>query len=161
MDMPRDETDLYQRDFHAWALDQAARIRVLSSQRSNVPLDLDHLADEVEDMGNNELDVVEGHLDQIVAHLLKLEFSSDPLPRLHWRGEIGALRSTVLRKLRRSRTIRNKLDLAAINQTGRRILKQGWPKLTGLIPADHAYTLDQLCDMDWYPANRHGLTDEE
>jgi hypothetical protein len=158
-DMPG--PDLYQRDFHAWALDQAIRLRILSGQRSNIPLDMDHLAEEIEDIGNNELDVVEGNLDQVAAHLLKLEWSEQAGPRAHWKTEIRAMRRAAHRKIKRSPTLRLKIDVADVNETGRDLALLALRLKPGDIPADHAYTLDQLLDARWFPANRHGLTDEE
>jgi len=45
---------LYDDDYHARALDQAARLRRLAADRSNLPLDLGNLAEEVEDLGRSE-----------------------------------------------------------------------------------------------------------
>jgi hypothetical protein len=41
---------LYKDDFYAWTRDQAAALRRLGEQRWNGPLDLLHLAEEVEDL---------------------------------------------------------------------------------------------------------------
>jgi hypothetical protein len=42
---------LYKDDFYAWTRDQAAALRRLAEQRWNGPLDLEHLAEEVEEFG--------------------------------------------------------------------------------------------------------------
>ena len=40
---------LYKKDFYAWTRDQAAALRRLADERWNGPLDLLHLAEEVEE----------------------------------------------------------------------------------------------------------------
>ncbi len=40
---------LYEEDFYAWTRDQASALRRLAGQRWNGPLDLAHLAEEVEE----------------------------------------------------------------------------------------------------------------
>ena len=43
--------ELYEEDFYAWTQDQAASLRRLEAERWNGPLDLAHLAEEVEVWG--------------------------------------------------------------------------------------------------------------
>jgi Domain of unknown function DUF29 len=43
---------LYKEDFYAWTREQAAALRRLADERWNGPLDLLHLAEEVEDLGD-------------------------------------------------------------------------------------------------------------
>lgn len=45
---------LYKEDFYAWTRDQAAALRRLADQRWNGPLDVLHLAEEVEDLGSEQ-----------------------------------------------------------------------------------------------------------
>jgi Domain of unknown function DUF29 len=54
--MPR--ASLYDTDYYAWTQDQAATLRELAASRSNMRLDLSQLAEEVEDLGRNELRTV-------------------------------------------------------------------------------------------------------
>ena len=45
---------LYKDDFYAWTREQAGALRHLADQRWNGPLDLLHLAEEIEDLGSEQ-----------------------------------------------------------------------------------------------------------
>lgn len=154
------DTILYERDFHAWALEQASALRKLAEERVNLPLDLPHLIEEVEDMANNELDVVEGNLTQAILHLLKLEWSAEVQPRRHWRAETAAFRANAHRRLRRSPTVRGRIDLASLYDDARRQLSEASREIGQSLSDELPYTLDQVLDRDWFPANRLGISDE-
>ena len=57
---------LYKDDFYAWTRDQASALRRLADQRWNGPLDLLHLAEEVEDLGSEQQWAVESQLERII-----------------------------------------------------------------------------------------------
>ena len=80
-------TDLYEYDFHAWTRQQAEALRALASVRSNIPLDLEHLAEEVEDMGLSEFRRVRSLLEQAVAHLALIVSMPGAEAVRHWRAE--------------------------------------------------------------------------
>ena len=75
---------LYKDDFYAWTREQAGALRQLADQRWNGPLDLLHLAEEVEDLGSEQRWAVESQLERIIEHLLKLEHSPSAAPRQGW-----------------------------------------------------------------------------
>jgi hypothetical protein len=79
---------LYEEDFHAWALEQA---RVLRALRPGAPLpnelDLQRVAEEVEDLGNEQRSRVEGNLVQALIHLAKAALFPDNPALRHWRKE--------------------------------------------------------------------------
>jgi DNA-binding PucR family transcriptional regulator len=76
--------DLYREDFYAWTRDQAAALRQLAEARWNGPLDLAHLAEEVEDLGSEQKWAIESQLERIIEHTLKLEYSPAADPRRKW-----------------------------------------------------------------------------
>ncbi len=78
------EEDLYAEDYYAWTRDQAAALRRLAKERWNGPLDLDHLAEEVEDLGSEVRSAVRSQLRRLMEHLLKLEHAraAEPASRL-------------------------------------------------------------------------------
>jgi hypothetical protein len=80
-------TDLYETDFYAWTRQQADALRALASERSNLPLDLEHLAEEVEDMGLSEFRRLRSLLEQAVAHLALIVADREADAVRHWRGE--------------------------------------------------------------------------
>ena len=88
---------LYDRDFYAWTQAQAAALR--AHFRGDNRIDVEHLAEEIEDLGGSQLQAVESFVQQIMAHLLKLDYSGFDLPRRHWRSEIVAFRTSMERKM--------------------------------------------------------------
>ena len=48
--------ELYEADFYAWTRHQARELRRLKELRLNADLDLDHVAEEIEDLGSSERD---------------------------------------------------------------------------------------------------------
>lgn len=76
--------ELYEEDFFAWTRDQAAALRRMAEQRWNGPLDLEHLAEEIEDVGSERRDAARSQVRRIIEHLLKLEHSQARDPRGGW-----------------------------------------------------------------------------
>lgn len=76
---------LYERDFYAWTQEQAARLRALHGVNT---VDIEHVAEEIEDLGRAQLNAVESHLEGMLVHLLKLAASTASAPRAHWRQEV-------------------------------------------------------------------------
>lgn len=144
----------YEADLHAWSQEQAARLRRLAALRLNLPeaLDLDHLAEEIEDVGDNAVTVVEGLLVQIMLHLLKLPYTAELQPRRHWQAEITAFRGTLQRRLKRSPSVVHAIDLAELYDEARRIAA----KLLGEehLPPACPYTLAELRDHGFLPPSR-------
>jgi hypothetical protein len=144
----------YDQDFHLWALDQARRLRAVAKLRSNEPIDWRLVAEEIEDSGRNERHACESWVEQIIAHLLKLEHSSFAAPRDHWRGEITAFRLDLQRKLTPSieRLLRQQLTdrWHAARLRAIRSLAEADPRLAGRLPADLPYGFEQITG-DWWP----------
>lgn len=63
-------TTAYQTDIIAWANEQAALIRMGKFDQ----LDLEHLAEEIEDVGKSEQRELESRMAVLLAHLLKWQF---------------------------------------------------------------------------------------
>jgi len=150
----------YDTDFYAWTQEQAAALRRAAEMRINLPgVDLDHVAEEIEDMGNDTLAKIEGIIAQIITHLIKLEYSPDPDPRRHWRGEISEWRATVFRRAKRSPTALSRVDIDEAMRFSliglrNRYGDKGW---MADVPATCPYDLSQVLDLDFFPINRHGL----
>jgi hypothetical protein len=84
--------DLYDEDFYVWAGSQAQLLR----ERRFDELDLEHLIDEVDDLGGALKRSVRSRARTIMEHLLKLQHSPAQEPRLGWRETIRAQRSELL-----------------------------------------------------------------
>ena len=68
----------YETDFYAWTRQQAAALR----DRKWTTLDVDHLAEEIESVGQRDRDAIESQLVRVLLHLLKL--TDDPVTRPRW-----------------------------------------------------------------------------
>lgn len=94
---------LYQRDFVAWAEAQAA---ALAAGRLG-ELDLANLAEEVGDLGSEQINACRSFVTRVMEHLLKIEFVRAPNDVRHWRGEIAQFRGELEGRL--TRTIENRV----------------------------------------------------
>ena len=65
-------SDLYATDFYAWTRHQAQAIRRLKELRLNAELDLDHVAEEIEDLGVSQRDACRSQVERILKTVPKL-----------------------------------------------------------------------------------------
>ena len=156
-----DPARFYDVDFYRWTQEQAALLRQVPGERINLPIDWDHAAEEIEDMGRSDLRAVNSRIGVILEHLLKLEYSPAEDPRDGWIDTVARCRDDVSRTLDDSPSLRHKLPARwlkeyALARRGavRSLARDGIE--TAEVPTDPPYTLDQVIDPDWWPANRHG-----
>lgn len=154
--------DLYEEDFYAWTRDQAATLRRLAAERWNLPLDLKHLAAEVEDLGKEQRNAVRSQLRRILEHRLKLACSPAREPRPGWRASIldalAEIEDRITPSLRRDLRTRLPIlfararDLAALG-----LEAHGWREAAARLPERCPWSLDELLtpppedDLDWRP----------
>src|SRR5262249_53180476 len=147
---------LYEEDFYAWTQRQAALLRRLPPLGNE--LDLEHIAEEIEDLGRSDLRAAQSFCEHIIEHLLKLEYSGLADPADHWRDEIVEWRLQLEKILTRS--IVAKLDLPGCYRTAlRRVrrLERDVPGLFGRLPAECPYTFEQIVGAsgeDWFPSSQ-------
>jgi hypothetical protein len=79
-------SQLYEADFYAWTRQQATELRRFAKTRPNLPLDLEHIAEEIQDLGKSEHDSVYSLARQVMQHLLLVEHSPATEQRRHWMG---------------------------------------------------------------------------
>lgn len=151
---------LYEADFYAWTRQQALALRRFARTRPNLPLDLEHIAEEIRDLGKSERDTVFSLAQRVIEHFLLIEHSPATDQRPHWADEIDAFRDQMKRKL--SPTIRRHLkrDLGEVYGDGRRIVarkmrRHGEDEAAAALPADCPYTVEQLLG-DWLPEMEAG-----
>lgn len=141
-------------DFHAWALDQAERLRAFARSRPNEPIDWDLVAEEVEGMGISDRRACESFLQHVIAHLLKLQFALDSTPLRHWRKEVAAFRLNLEQRLTPSIERHLRADLARHWHYARRLavthMHDTDPTFEERLPRDCPYGYDQLVG-GWLP----------
>ncbi len=148
------DPDLHARDFALWAQTQAARLRAAAAT-SNLPIDWQNLAEELEGLGNSQLAEAGSRLATIIEHLLKLRHSSAQLPRRGWRVTVVTQRHDLARLLRLSPSLRRRLDgeLTDAWQAARRRALMAKPpgERWSRVPEACPFSLDQILDPDWFP----------
>ncbi len=155
----RDE-ELYERDFYAWTKAQARELRRFARSRPNLPLDLRHIAGEIEDLGREQRNALRSWTARIIEHLLLLEHSPAREPRRGWIAEIVAFRREIARRL--TPTLRRdlarqlpRLYAEARADLARKLERFGEDELLAAIPVECPFTLDQVLG-DWWPEEPGG-----
>ncbi|NBC31131.1 MAG: DUF29 family protein [Alphaproteobacteria bacterium] len=147
------QADLYDIDYYAWTQNQAARLRTLAGDNR---IDAAHLAEEIEDLGKSELHAVESHVERILEHFLKIEFSGLQDPVRHWQNEISIFRNRLLDRLTQSlrNHVLDTLDRRywyACREVARSMHDV---ELRDRLPKECPYGLEQVLDTNWYPVPR-------
>ncbi|WP_375458482.1 DUF29 domain-containing protein [uncultured Enterovirga sp.] len=86
---------LYDEDFVRWSEEQAAAIRSAASSGTNLPLDWENLAEEIDSLGKSQRSELASRTRTLVEHLLKLACSAATEPRHGWRETIRRTRDEV------------------------------------------------------------------
>ena len=107
--------NLYEQDLYAWSRAQADLLRAARFAE----LDLQHLIEEIEDVGGALTHSVRNRMRTIIEHLLKLEQSPATEPRAGWRATVRSqrigLRDVLTPTLRRE----SESELAELYQDAR------------------------------------------
>ncbi|WP_448189054.1 DUF29 domain-containing protein [Azospirillum sp. sgz301742] len=150
----------YDEDYYAWTQEQARLLREAATTRINMPLDFENLAEEIESMGRSDARALSSALMRVIEHLLKLEHSTAADPRAGWRRSVVNHRIDAEEELETSPSLRGRIDLGRIHRNALRLAANGL-ECDGVsakaLPPECPYTLDQILDHDWWPANRHAL----
>ena len=101
-------SELYDQDFFLWTQQQAAALR--RAKDSNLPLDWENLAEEIESLGKFDRRQLTSQLRRILRHLFKLEASPAAQPRAGWRATIVDARSEIEGVLQDSPSLRRQVD---------------------------------------------------
>jgi hypothetical protein len=119
-----DQTALYEEDIYAWSQHQARVLRGLAEAGLRLPndLDLEHVAEEIEEVGNEQRFQAESNLIQALTHLIKIVALPEDQAVRHWRKEIGAFLLHARRRYRPS--MRRAIDMAALWSDARRLARQ-------------------------------------
>lgn len=140
---------LYQNDVYRWTEQQAELLRKGRLE----DLDVANLAEEIEDLGANLRNTVFSRTEQIIRHLLKLEYSMADEPRRLWRRSVRDQRDEL--DLRLTGTLRNLLEdtlptrYARARRRANEDLAEHKEQVN--LPAACPYSLDEILAHDWFP----------
>src|SRR6266436_7240278 len=93
--MPGRVARLYEEDFVRWTEEQSSALREAARFGTNLPLDWENLAEEVESLGRSQRHELRSRIAVILEHLLKLEHSPAADPRRGWMETIARERSEI------------------------------------------------------------------
>jgi hypothetical protein len=139
---------LYDRDFYAWANEQARLIRagLLSD------LDIENLAEEIESMGRSEKRELDSRLQVLIMHLLKWQFQP-PGRGTSWRLTIEEQRRRLAKHLVANPSL--KAELRDAIQSAHDIAVVGAARETmielELFPNVCPWTFDQIAGAEFWP----------
>jgi hypothetical protein len=143
--------ELYEEDFYVWSQRQAELLRA----RRYDELDLEHLIEEVEDLGGALKRSVRSRARTIMEHLLKLQHSPAVDPRSGWRDTVRRERGDLLDDL--TPTLRRELarELEELYARARQqaegsLRDHGEHAAADALPRTCPYTADQVIG-DWLP----------
>ena len=163
-DVTLQDDTLYDTDFHAWTQQQAAILRDMAQRRLATPLDLAHLAEEVEDLGRTEYHAAASHTVRMIEHLLKLEYAPSRPPRRGWRLSVIRARNALRRISTASIEAKLVAALADLYEDAREEAAAGLQAhdadaAAAGLPGTCPYAFEDICTRGWFPPNRHGLAD--
>jgi len=138
----------YDQDFYSWTRQQANLLR----QRQFEQLDLSHLVEELEDLGNRHYDQLESRLMQLVAHLLKWQVQHGKRTN-SWRATIRVQRTAIAKLLRRNPGLKPRLEEALV---------ESWSEARDLaiaetdlpdeqFPLSSPFSVEQVLSPDFWP----------
>jgi hypothetical protein len=117
-------SELYDEDFVRWTEEQAAALRRAISLpagrtgRSNLPLDWENLAEEIESLGESDRRELRSQITRVLRHLMKLEVSPAAEPRAGWRATINEARTEIEGLLEDSPSLRREAEMLIKKRIG-------------------------------------------
>ncbi|WP_375510520.1 DUF29 domain-containing protein [uncultured Nostoc sp.] len=141
---------LYEQDFFAWVEQTAELLR----SHDWDTLDLEHLIEEVVDLGKSQQRALQSALRLVLSHLLKWKYQAER--RSHsWQVTITRERLNIDELLQESPSLRRFLnDAEWINTTYQRVRREAMVE-TGLSEDNFAiacpFSVDEILDLDFYP----------
>jgi hypothetical protein len=140
--------DLYDQDFLLWTEEQTAALR--RAKESNLPLDWENLAEEIESLGKSDRRQLRSQIRRILRHLFKLA-SPAPEPPAGWCSTISDGRGDIEDVLRDSPSLRREIDAFIAEEADLAA------KLAAADLAQHG----ELADVVWARLEQGGFTVEQ
>ncbi len=140
----------YETDVVAWANEQA---RLIRAGRFDL-LDIEHIAEEIEDVGKSEQRELANRMAVLLAHLLKWHYQPERQGN-SWQTTIREQRNALLRRLKKTPSLQSSLNdndwwadawtdakMAASNETGVGV---------DIFPEECPWSSDEVLGHEWLP----------
>ncbi len=141
-------TQSYEQDFHAWTRRNAELLRAGRFEEA----DIEHVAEEIEDMGRRDVRELNSRVRVLLAHLLKWQLRPEQRSP-SWLGTISAQRQEIESVLEQSPSLRPVLE-SSLGDNYTRAVKRaaaetgvGHERFSGACP----YRVEQILDEDFLP----------
>lgn len=139
--------ELYEKDDHLWL---EKTIELIKQKRFN-DLDLDNLIEELESLGRRDKSVVRSLTEQIIRHLLLLQYWREESTRSasHWRAEIISFRSQIEADLTTNLSNFLEKELLKIYKSALKYVQEK-TAYSVKFPETCPYTLNQILAEDYF-----------
>jgi hypothetical protein len=143
-----DLSSLYDEDFFEWTRRSAELLRAGQFEQA----DIEHVAEEIEDMGERDLRELNSRVRVLLIHLLKWQLQAEKRSR-SWNDTIVTQRDEIEDELKQSPSLQGKLRTELPGNYAkamRRVITQ-----TGLppsrFPTECPFTVEQILDPEFLP----------
>ena len=140
--------NLYEQDFFEWTVRNAALLRAGRFREA----DLEHIAEEIEDMGKSQRHELSSRLRVLLSHLLKWKYQSNQRSR-SWKATIRLQRRELTRLLQQMpslrRYLRDELPEVYPVAVDSAIAETELPD--DVFPPASPFSLDQILDLEFLP----------
>ena len=142
-------TELYEQDFYAWTLKNAELLR----ERRLGEVDLEHLAEEIEDVGKSEQRELANRMAVLLVHLIKWQHQPG-LRGTSWEITIRNQRKGIIRRLGKTPSLKSELQDADWWESLWEDATAQAAQETGLssFPECCPWSSGQVLGLDWLPA---------
>ncbi len=149
---------LYENDFNLWL---EYTIKQLEKQQFQA-LDIEHLVEELKDLGKSEKRLLESNLMILIAHLLKLkvQFDAPETMKNSWYNSIDEHRKRVKKQIKQIPSLKSYLETAIFecyNDSRDLAIKEGKRAKFGVIIPDEIvypevcpFTIEEILDDNFY-----------
>ncbi|MCX7111035.1 MAG: DUF29 domain-containing protein [Proteobacteria bacterium] len=138
----------YREDFHAWAYQNAQLLREGRFEE----IDIENIAEELEDMGSSKARELESRLGVLLAHLLKWVYQPERRSN-SWRATIREQRRRIARLIKKNPSLKSVLDEAFLDGFGdaRLIAMRETGINDEVFPLISPFTIENTLNDDYWP----------
>jgi len=145
------DSSLYEQDYQMWLMTTARQL----SARQFDDLDLEHLLEEILELGRRDKRKPESLLTRLWEHLLKLRYWEAEWVRNrgHWEGEITNFRVQIRRELKVSPSLQRHLEevMGECYGDACRVVARRAELPLEVLPGRPIATVEELLSLDWFP----------